>query len=121
VTVAILVFGRSAAAREQAVADALKEGPPGTVSIILEGLPDGTDRLAAAAATMQATIVRIAPGCICCTGNLPMRVTLNRLLRARPERLFIGVADARHVDGIRAFLSQPPYDALLTLSMIDAG
>jgi hypothetical protein len=45
-----------------------------------------------------------------------MRVTLNRLLRSKPERLYIGMATASHIDQLRAFLSAPPYDNLLTLT-----
>jgi hypothetical protein len=45
-----------------------------------------------------------------------MQVTLNRLLRHPPARLYISVADATHLDAIRDFLTQPPYDKLLTLT-----
>jgi hypothetical protein len=45
-----------------------------------------------------------------------MRVTLNRMLRKRPERLFIALANSDHVDQIRLFLSQAPYDSLLQLT-----
>ena len=111
-----LVLGPSAAAREAAIARALQD--PATprddgAAIILEGLPDGklvlenSDKL---------LISRIAPGCLCCAGNLVMRVTLNRLLRQRPARLFIGVADTAHLDQLRSWLTSPPYDQLLVLS-----
>lgn len=45
-----------------------------------------------------------------------MRVTLNRLLRRPPARLFIGLANAEHLEDLRAFLRHPPYDTLLTLT-----
>jgi G3E family GTPase len=61
-------------------------------------------------------IERIAPGCLCCTGNLVLRVTLNRLLRRRPERLFIGPATTEHLDQLRSWLQLPPYDQLLELT-----
>jgi G3E family GTPase len=61
-------------------------------------------------------IERIAPGCLCCTGNLVLRVTLNRLLRRRPGRLYIGLATTEHLDQLRSWLQAPPYDQLLELT-----
>ena len=111
-----LVTGASAAAREAAIARTLEH--PATpredgVAVILEGLPDGSSALAAFA---HLIVSRIAPGCLCCAGNLVMRVTLNRLLRQRPARLFIGVAGTAHLDQLRSWLSSPPYDQLLALT-----
>lgn len=45
-----------------------------------------------------------------------MRVTLNRILRHPPARLYISLAQATHLDQIRLFLTQAPYDALLVLT-----
>jgi hypothetical protein len=61
-------------------------------------------------------IARIAPGCPCCTGNLTMRVTLNRLLRHSPAQLYISLASASHLDQVRAFLSMQSYRPLLQLT-----
>ncbi|MGX4644049.1 GTPase [Massilia sp. SYSU DXS3249] len=114
-----LVTGARAGARETAIAGAIasqvspatpRSGP---VAVILEGLPDGHVALENSANLM---ISRIAPGCLCCAGNLVMRVTLNRLLRQRPTRLFIGVADTAHLDQLRSWLSSAPYDQLLALT-----
>ena len=112
----VLVTGATAAVREAAIASALDD--PATprsdgAAIILEGLPSGSSPLAQ---SDQLLISRIAPGCLCCAGNLVMRVTLNRLLRQRPARLFIGVAATTHLDQLRSWLSSPPYDQLLVLS-----
>jgi hypothetical protein len=60
-------------------------------------------------------VLRIAPGCLCCTGNLVLRVTLNRLLRHPPAQLYISLANAEHVDLLRAMLSGAPYGDLLAL------
>ena len=109
---ATLVIGASPAAREAAVRAALV--PAEHTAIILEGIPDTQSGLESASPTLQ--IVHIAPGCVCCTGNLTLRVTLNRLLRAKPDRLFIGLATSTHITQIRAFLSAPPYDNLLALT-----
>jgi hypothetical protein len=113
-----LVTGASAAAREQAISDQLQLSNlhhNGAISgIILEGLASGHSPLDSLPAHVLCT--RIAPGCLCCAGNLVLRVTLNRLLRQRPERLFIGVARSEHLDQLRSWLQAGPYDQLLWLS-----
>lgn len=114
---ATLVTGADAGAREEAIAAALAPGLP--TAILLEGVPDGSDRFSRflddPAWQLQA-LVRIAPGCLCCAGNLTMRVHLNRLLRGKPARLFIGVSAGTHLDTLTGFLSAAPYDALLALT-----
>ena len=108
---ATLVPGATAAAREALIAASL---PPGRrCAVILEGLPDGRTALSPSDIVH---VHRIAPACLCCTGNLVLRVTLNRILRLRPERLFIGVASVEHLDQLRSWLRDPPYDQLLELT-----
>ncbi len=126
----VLVVGASAAAREQAIA-ALLAIPPAAVSdpavgpdagagasrdfsaVILEGLGVAATPLETGPGLQ---VVRIAPGCLCCDGNLVLRVTLNRLLRQRPGRLFLGLASSEHLDQLRSWLAAPPYDQLLALN-----
>lgn len=127
--VTVLVTGAGAAAREQAIAallalplagdpgaSATGEGPGAPAqamsAVILEGLGVATTPLESGPGLQ---VVRIAPGCLCCDGNLVLRVTLNRLLRQRPERLFIGLASSEHLDQLRSWLAAPPYDQLLAL------
>ena len=112
-----LVSGGHASLREAAIAQAL---PPGqSTAVILEGLADGNSILAdlaehtAPPAVLQ--LLRIAPGCLCCSGNLVLRVTLNRLLRHPPAHLFISLADATHIEQLRSWLAASPYDAWLAL------
>jgi len=116
---ATLVTGASAAAREAAIAAQLAELPTssdGAFSVvILEGLPSGSSPLDA---SPSVRLVRLAAGCPCCAGNLVLRVTLNRLLRQQPERLFIGLASSEHLDQLRSWLQQPPYDQLLALEPV---
>ncbi|MGJ9419754.1 GTPase [Massilia sp. CMS3.1] len=111
----MLVTGSSAAAREAAIAHAIVLSTPGNdgAAVILEGISNGIPVLEASSKLLMS---RIAPGCLCCAGNLVMRVTLNRLLRQGPARLFIGVADTAHLDQLRSWLSKPPYDQLLALA-----
>ena len=109
-----LVTGASAGARERLIAARLALDPPAAAcAVLLEGLPDGHTILAPSPTVL---IERIAPGCLCCTGNLVLRVTLNRLLRRRPERLYIGLATTEHLDQLRSWLQNPPYDQLLELT-----
>jgi hypothetical protein len=127
-----LVTGARAGDREAAIAAHLglsfghpQQTPvaaalPSTV-IILEGLSDGSGALAfdpadgpvGVASVLQ--VLRIAPGCLHCSGNLVLRVTLNRVLRHPPARLYISLATAEHLELLRAWLSEPPYGDLLDL------
>ena len=114
-TVLTLVTGPGAAAREAAIAAHLSDlHEDGAQAIILEGLASGSSPLDDLPDGQ--TLARIAPGCLCCTGNLVLRVTLNRLLRQRPRRIFIGVADSEHLDQLRSWLQSEPYDQLLRLT-----
>jgi G3E family GTPase len=114
-TALTLVTGRSAGSREAAIAALLADShETGAQAIILEGLASGLSPLADL--PPDQTVARIAPGCLCCTGNLVLRVTLNRLLRQRPRRIFVGVADSGHLDQLRSWLQSEPYDQLLRLT-----
>ncbi len=109
-----LVTGTTAALREAAIAAVLASAE--RTALILEGLPDGASRLEQAPGFANLQVARIAPGCLCCIGNLTLRVTLNRILRRPPERLYIALATSAHLAQMRAFLTQPPYDKLLQLT-----
>lgn len=118
-----LVTGPSAAAREAAIVRAIRAvvpAPSGAIGLILEGLPSGRWQEAAALDPQHnpalAQAVRIAPGCLCCVGNLTLKVTLNRILRRPPQRLYVSLATAAHIEQVRAFLNRPPYDRLLRLA-----
>lgn len=109
-----LVTGPGAGVRERLIGAQLTAGNTAPVTaVLLEGLPDGHTILAPSHTLL---IERIAPGCLCCTGNLVLRVTLNRLLRRRPGRLYIGLATTEHLDQLRSWLQNPPYDQLLELT-----
>ena len=111
---ATLVTGPSAAAREAAISARLASaGQGGLVAVILEGLADPRSALTP---TDSLEVHRIASGCVCCTGNLVLRVTLNRVLRRRPTQLYIGLASTEHLDQLRSWLQQAPYDQLLELT-----
>jgi hypothetical protein len=119
-----LVTGGTAEAREAAIVmiiadnnSVIQNDQTNHVAVILEGIPTGTDSFAALANDFPSfTIARIAPGCPCCMGNLTMRVTLNRILRTAPENLYISLATHIHLDQVRSFLTQPPYNKLIKLA-----
>jgi G3E family GTPase len=109
-----LVTGPTLAQRETLLAAHLARQATGLRSAaILEGLPHGTTILLPSS---NLDLHRVAPACLCCTGNLILRVTLNRILRSRPDQLFIGVANLDHLDQLRSWLQHPPYDQLLELT-----
>lgn len=112
-TLTTLVTGATAAAREAAIVSIAERQI--TTALLLEGLPNGSSPLDTLAAS-GFHIARIAPGCLCCTGNLTMRVTLNRILRQAPDRLYIGLATDFHLERIRALLTAPPYDNFLQMT-----
>ena len=110
-----LVTGASPQAREQAIFAALASCPQEgvNVAVILEGLADASSPLTPHS---HLSVSRIAGGCLCCAGNLVLRVTLNRLLRHHPDRMLIGVGSSDHLDQLRSWLAGPPYDQLLALA-----
>src|SRR5690349_13602952 len=113
-TLTTLVAGANALAREAAIAAAIDQDVHTTV--ILEGLPNGVAPLDHVADCSSVAVFRIAVGCLCCTGNLTLRVTLNRILRYPPMRLYISLSALSHLEQIRHFLTRTPYDTLLTLT-----
>lgn len=115
-TLAQLVCGAGARQREAEIANAIALLPADeSVACILEGLADADSPLQRLVDNPQHRLNRIAPGCPCCVGNLVMRVTLNRLLRAAPHHLFVSITNSAHREQMRNFLRSPPYDAYLIL------
>jgi hypothetical protein len=48
----------------------------------------------------------LAPGCVCCVGQVPLRVTLGRLVRShRPQNILLLLATAEHLPRVRALLA----------------
>ena len=113
-TVTILVHGGSLRAREEAIAARLD--PHARTAVITEGIPESSSPLDTALPKAQLEIIRIAPGCPCCTGNLTLRVMLNRILRKPPQALYLSLADTSHLVQIRSFLQDPQYQRLLHLA-----
>ncbi|WP_332848574.1 GTPase [Massilia sp. S19_KUP03_FR1] len=113
-TALTLVTGASPAARERCISALLGAVAPGaSCAVILEGLADAASPLLP---DSHLSVARIAGGCLCCAGNLVLRVTLNRLLRNHPDRVYIGVGSSDHLDQLRSWLASAPYDQLLELA-----
>jgi len=75
------------------------EGGPGTLTA-----PPGVE------------MVQLAAGCVCCVGQLPLRVTVARLIRqVRPARLWIEVSDGRHLAELRRQLNGPGFAGAVKL------
>lgn len=108
-TLVRLVHGGDAAARERAIANEPLSGL--TAVALLEGLATGTGLGSGSALT----VLRIAPGCPCCTGSLTLRVTLNRVLRTPPDILFLSLTDASHLESVQRFLQEEQYCGRLEL------
>jgi len=52
------------------------------------------------------TLERLAAGCVCCVGLLPMQVTLTRLVRSvRPHSVLLLVSNAAHLERVRSLLA----------------
>ncbi len=62
------------------------------------------------------TTKQIPGGCMCCAGDLPMRVAICKLLRqSRPQRLIIEPSGIGHPHEIIKTLTQPEYQGVLDL------
>lgn len=107
-----LVTGGSRNDRERAIAAAVPAGE--YCAAIIEGLASDDSPLDALASE-SIEVVRVAPGCPCCSGNLTVRVTLNRLLRRAPRHIYLSLSSSAHRAEILTFLQEPQYQARLTI------
>lgn len=85
--------------RQNAVDSWIALHPVGRRAILAEGFgsftaPDGI------------AVAGLGGGCVCCVGQVPLRVTLTRLMRAeRPEHILLLLADDQHLPRIRSLLT----------------
>lgn len=96
------------------ISQALVSSSHSKMAVILEGLPSGSGP-AMLQPSSHLLLDRIAPGCFCCIGNLAMKVCLNRMLRQKPDFIYVGVASSAHLENIRATLQAAPYQQLIQL------
>ncbi len=55
-------------------------------------------------APLAVVVVRLAAGCVCCVGQLPLRVTLTRVIRQRPDAILLLLANEQHASEVRPLL-----------------
>jgi hypothetical protein len=53
----------------------------------------------------EVAVTRLASGCVCCVGQLPLRVTLARLIRAGRSDLLLLLASGAHLPLVRSMLT----------------
>lgn len=57
----------------------------------------------------EVAVARLAPGCVCCVGEVPLRATLTRVVRMqRPDHLLVLIAADEHLDRVCRLLSSVP-------------
>ena len=93
-----LVPADPAAVGERALALASRAEKP--VAVVVEG----GDQLLQAPAGV--TLIQLAPACLCCVGELPLRVTLARLLRQKPSVIWVEVSSLVHREQLLQRLEQ---------------
>ena len=102
-----LCQARAPAARQAALDAWLAATPERPRAVIAEGA------FVDLAAPADVTVARLAAGCVCCLGLVPLRVTLTRLLRTvRPHALLLLVAADEHLPRLRALLDSGELGAL---------
>jgi len=89
------------AEQRQAALDAwLASDPAAPRAVIAEGA------FAGLAAPQDVSVTRLAAGCVCCLGLVPLRVALTRLIRAqRPRALLLIVAADEHLPRLQKQLA----------------
>ena len=116
-TILHLVYGANQTVRENAIKTQMT--PTVFTIALLEGMAlnnASPDPLA------SMKVVRMAAGCPCCTGNLTMRVMLNRALKEKPDRVFLSLANSAHLTSVRDFLQEDQYCGRLELGRdLDCG
>ena len=61
-------------------------------------------------------LARLAPGCVCCVGQVPLRVTLGRTVRAhRPDDILLLLASDEHLPRVQALLADGSLGVSFTL------
>jgi len=65
-------------------------------------------------------LARLAPGCVCCVGEVPLRTTLTRIVRShRPAELLLLIAADEHLERVRRLLAEAGPGMRVTLLETD--
>lgn len=85
-----------------ALDDWLARHPHGRRAVVMEGL------FSLPGVPPDLVTVRLAPGCVCCIGQLPLRVALMRLVRQhRPEHVLLVLSDLSHRAAVETLIADP--------------
>lgn len=113
---AVLVAGLDADQRARDLQTLLDTRPPHHIWAVITA---DLSALAALSATPGVKAAFVAPGCLCCTGLLPFRVGLVRLLRsmaaAPPAKILVDAGPSRHAEQMRATLGGSQFASLIRL------
>jgi G3E family GTPase len=109
------------------VSGALGAGKTTLIARLLDARPDGetwavlvNERGAAGIAPRDGVaLAEVDGGCVCCTGQVALRVGLTRLLReARPARLFVELDAASHLREVLKTLRSPWLAPVLAIEWV---
>ena len=99
-----------AADARQCALDAWAAVAPAPRAALVEGAFDDLQ------APSDTVVERLAAGCVCCVGNVPMRVVLTRLLRQhRPASVLLLIAATTHRERVERMLTSAPLDQAVQL------
>lgn len=112
---AVVLTGLRGAGKTTLLARLLRERPADEhLAVLLTELGD-----AGLPPMPNATVVAADPGCVCCVGQVSLRVALTRLLReARPQRLYIELAEPAHLARALATLRSPWLAPVLDITAV---
>lgn len=118
----IVVTGAKGAGKTTWLSQALDERPCAERRAVLLTEVGATSL----SARTRVTVAAAEPGCICCVGQVGLRVALTRLLRdARPERLYLELGEPGHLAASLRTLRSPWLAPVLAITdvvgVIDAA
>jgi len=85
---------------QQAVEAWLATSPPGRRAIVVEGA------FSVLEVPADVPLTRLGAGCVCCLGQVPLRVALTRMVRSvRPDAVLLVLWHGDHLERVRALLA----------------
>jgi hypothetical protein len=85
----------------QRIVDAwLAAAPPARLAVVIEGAFSTLEL------PPEVPLTRLGAGCVCCMGQVPLRVGLTRMVRSvRPDAVLLVLAHGDHLARVRALLA----------------
>jgi hypothetical protein len=85
---------------QQALDQWLSATSQGRRAVVVEGIFSTLD------VPPDVPLTRLGAGCICCLGQVPLRVGLTRMVRSvRPEAVLLVLSQGDHLERVRALLA----------------